>query len=106
MSKFPKGIPFTVSMNKQPYLHFVTGDGTSLDNLYAPPGMQQFQVSFKSGGQEWDSKPVSSDFKAKKTKTLKVQLFVDDNAESKITVPIAKDALLAISFSSSITNLF
>jgi hypothetical protein len=106
VSKFPKGIPFTVSMNKQPYLHFVTGDGASLDNLYAPPGMQQFQVSFKSGGQEWDSKPVSSEFKAKKTKTMKVQLFVDDNPESKITVPIAKDALLTISFSSSLTNIF
>ncbi len=106
VSKFPKGIPFTVSMNKQPYIHFTTGDGTSLDNLYAPPGMQQFQVSFKSGGQEWDSKPVSSDFKAKKTKTMKVQLFDGDSLVSKITVPIAKDAMLAISFSSSITNLF
>jgi len=106
VSKFPKGIPFTVSMNKQPYLLFVTGDGTSLDNLFAPPGMQQFQVSFKSGGQEWDSKPVSSDFKAKKTKTMKVQLMEDDNAVSKITEPIAKDAVVYISFSSSITNLF
>jgi eukaryotic-like serine/threonine-protein kinase len=106
VSKFPKGIPFTVSMNKQPYIHFITGDGTSLDNLYAPPGMHEFQVSFKSGGQEWDSKPVSSDFKAKKTKTMKVQLFDGDNPVSKITVPIAKDAMLAISFSSSITNLF
>jgi serine/threonine-protein kinase len=106
VSKFPKGISFTVSMNKQPYLHFTTGDGTSLDNLYTPPGMQEFQVSFRSGGQEWDSKPVSSDFKAKKTKTLKVQLFDGDDPVSKITVPIAKDALLAISFSSSITNLF
>lgn len=106
VSKFPKGITFTVTMNKQLYLHFTTGDGTSLDNLYAPPGMQQFQVSFKSGGQEWDSKPVSTDFKAKKTKTMKVQLFDGDDPVSKITVPIAKDALLAISFSSSITNLF
>jgi serine/threonine-protein kinase len=106
VSKFPKGIPFAVSMNKQPYIHFITGDGTSLDNLYAPPGMQQFQVSFKSGGQEWDSKPVSSDFKAKKTKTMKVQLMEDDNAVSKITQPIAKDAVVYISFSSSITNLF
>jgi hypothetical protein len=106
VSKFPKGIPFTVSMNKQPYLHFVTGDGTQLDNLYAPPGMQQFEVSFKSGGQEWDSKPVSSEFKAKKTKTLKVQLMEDDNTVSKITQPIAKDAVVFISFSSSITNLF
>ncbi|HEY1806168.1 MAG TPA: serine/threonine-protein kinase [Terracidiphilus sp.] len=106
VSKFPKGLPFTISMNKQPYLHFITGDGTNLDNLYAPPGMQQFQVTFKSGGQEWTSKPVSSDFKAKKTKTMKVQLFDGDNPVSKISVPIAKDALLAISFSSSLTNIF
>jgi hypothetical protein len=93
-------------MNKLPYIHFITGDGTSLDNLYAPPGMQQFQVSFKSNGQEWDSKPVSSEFKAKKTKTMKVQLFDGDNPVSKITVPIAKDAMLAISFSTSLTSLF
>ena len=106
VSKFPKGLPFTISMNKQSYIHFITGDGTNLDNLYAPPGMQQFQVSFKSGGQEWDSKPISSDFKAKKTKTMKVQLFDGDNPVSKITVPIAKDSLLTISFSSSLTNIF
>jgi len=106
VSRFPKGLPFTISMNKQPYIHFITGDGTSLDSLYAPPGMQEFQVSFKSGGQEWDSKPVSSDFKAKKTKTMKVQLMKDGNALSKITVPIAKDAPLVISFSSSLTNIF
>jgi serine/threonine-protein kinase len=106
VSKFPKGLPFTVQMNNKPYIHFTTGDGTSLDNLYAPPGMQQFQVSFKSGGEEWDSKPVSSEFKAKKTKTLKVQLMKDGNALSKITVPIAKDAPLVISFSSSLSNIF
>ena len=106
VSKFPKGLPFIVQMNNKPYIHFITGDGTNLDNLYAPPGMQQFQVSFKSGGQEWDSKPVSTEFKAKKTKTLKVQLMKDGSALSKITVPIAKDAPLVISFSSSITNIF
>ncbi len=106
VSKFPKGLPFTVQMNNKPYIHFITGDGTSLDNLYAPPGMQQFQVSFKSGGEEWDSKPLSSDFKAKKTKTLKVQLMQDGSAVSKITQPISKDLALSISFSSSIANLF
>jgi serine/threonine-protein kinase len=106
VSKFPKGLPFTVQMNNKPYIHFITGDGTSLDNLYAPPGMQQFQVSFKSGGEEWDSKPLSTDFKAKKTKTLKVQLMLNGNSVSKITQPISKDAALTISFSSSITNLF
>jgi len=106
VSKFPKGLAFTVSMNNKPYVHFTTGDGASLDNLYAPPGMQQFQVSFKSAGQEWNSKPVSSDFKAKKSKTLKVQLLENDEAESKITLPIDKDAVLSISFSSSLANLF
>ena len=62
-------------------------------------------VSFKSGGQEWDSKPVSSDFKAKKTKTLKVQLSENGNAVSKITLPISKDAQLSISFSSQLRQI-
>lgn len=106
VSKFPKGLPFTVLMNKQPYLHFITGDGSSLDNLYAPPGMQEFRVSFKSAGQEWDAKPLSSDFKAKKTKILKVQLFENGSADSKITLPINKDAELAISFSSTLGDIF
>jgi predicted Ser/Thr protein kinase len=106
VSKFPKGLPFTVSMNNKPYIHFITGDGSNLSNLYAPPGMQQFQVSFKSGGQEWDSKPLSSDFKAKKGKTLKVQLLENGNAISKIAPPISKDAVLSISFNTSLSDLF
>jgi hypothetical protein len=106
VSKFPKGLPFTVLMNNKPYIHFITGDGSNLDNLYAPPGMQQFQVSFKSGGQEWDSKPVSSDFKAKKTKTLKIQLLDQGSPESKITLPVSKDAVLSISFSVTLGDLF
>jgi serine/threonine-protein kinase len=106
VSKFPKGLPFTILMNKQPYIHFITGDGTSLDNLFAPPGMQEFRVSVKSGGQEWDAKPVSSDFKAKKTKTLKVQLLENGKAESKIALPISKDAQLSISFSSTLGDIF
>ena len=106
VSKFPKGLPFTILMNKLSYIHFITGDGSSLDNLYVPPGMQEFRVSFKSGGQEWDAKAVSSDFKAKKTKTLKVQLLENGKAESKITVPISKDAQLSISFSSTLGDIF
>jgi uncharacterized GH25 family protein len=68
--------------------------------------MQQFQISFKSAGQEWDSKPLSSDFKAKKGKTLKVQLLENGKADSKITVPISKDAVLSISFNTSLSDLF
>ena len=72
-------------MDKQPYLSFVTGDGASLDNLFVPPGVQSFRVVLKSGGQEWDSNIVSEDFKAKKRKTLKIQLMVQNEAQSKIT---------------------
>jgi serine/threonine-protein kinase len=106
VSKFPKGLAFTVEMNKEPYVHFITGDGSSLDNLYAPPGMQVFQVSFKNSGQTWAAKPVGSDFKAKKSKTLKVQLLENGKADSKITLPISKDAQLSISFSSTLGDLF
>jgi serine/threonine-protein kinase len=106
VSKFPKGLSFTILLNKQPYIRFTTGDGSSLDNLYAPPGMQEFRVSFKSAGQEWDAKPLSSDFKAKKAKTLKVQLLENGKADSKIALPINNDATLSISFSSTLGDLF
>ncbi len=99
LAKFPSGLPFTVEMDRQPYLHFITGDKTDLDNLYVPPGVQQFRVTFKSGGQEWDSNIASEDFKAKKRKTLKIQLTEKGNPLSKITLPISKDAQMFLSFS-------
>lgn len=96
-----------VDMNKQPYLHFTIGDGSNLDNLYVPPGVQQFRVVLKNGGQEWDSPVAKEDFKAKKRSTLKIQLTEQGKPQSKITLPIAKDAQLTVSISSSlIDNLF
>ena len=105
LAKFPNGLQFTVEMNKQPYLRFVTGDGASLDDLFVPPGVQQLRVVLMSGGQEWDSNIVSGEFKAKKRKTLKIQLMVQDEAQSKITVPIAKDAQLFLSWGNIFTTL-
>jgi serine/threonine-protein kinase len=99
LAKFPSGLPFTVEMDRQPYLHFITGDKTDLNNLYVPPGVQQFRVTFKSGGQEWDSNIASEDFKAKKRKTLKIQLTEKGNPLSKITLPISRDAQMFLSFS-------
>jgi hypothetical protein len=58
-----------------------------------------------SGGQEWDSNIVSGEFKAKKRKTLKIQLMVQDEAQSKITVPIAKDAQLFLSWGNIFSSL-
>jgi serine/threonine protein kinase len=107
LAKFPNGLPFSVEMNKQPYLHFTTGDGASLDDLFVPPGSQKFRVILKAGGQEWDSTVASGDFKAKKRSTLKIQLTDQGKVQSKITLPISKDAQLSVSISSSlIDNLF
>jgi hypothetical protein len=103
-AKFPNGLLFTVQMNKKLYLHFTTGDGSNLDNLYVPPGVQQFSVTLKSGGQEWESKVVSDDFKAKKHSTLKIQLSEQSKAQSKITLPIAKDAQLSVSISNNLID--
>ncbi|MGA2570980.1 MAG: serine/threonine-protein kinase [Terracidiphilus sp.] len=104
VSRFPNGLAFTINMNRQPYLQFVTGDGTSLDNLYVPAGVQTFRVSLRSAGQEWDSNIVSDDFKAKKQKTLKLQMMEKGKAQAKVTLPIGKDAQLFASFSSGFLN--
>ena len=64
----PNGLPYTVEMNGKVYLRGITGENTDLDNLFVPPGVQEFSVTMKSGGQQKVSNIVSEDFKAKKRK--------------------------------------
>jgi hypothetical protein len=85
-------------MDKKPYLNFITGDKTNLDNLYVPAGVQEFRVSIKSGGQEFDSNIVSDDFKAKKKKTLKIEILENGKTPSKVTVPLGKSMQVFLSF--------
>jgi serine/threonine protein kinase len=96
--KLPSGLPVNVEMSRKPYLSFVTGDKTDLENLYVPAGVQEFRVVIKSGGQEFDSNVVSDDFKAKKKKTLKVELLQDGHSPSKVTNPLDKDMQIFLSF--------
>ena len=96
-SKFPSGLPFTVEMNKQTYLRFITGDGTDLENLYVPAGVQEFRVLMKTGGQERDSNVVSDNFRAKKHRTLRIQIMDQGNPVPKVTLPLGKDAQLYLS---------
>jgi serine/threonine protein kinase len=98
LSKLPSGLPVNVAMNKKPYLSFVTGDKTDLENLYVPAGVQEFRVVIKSGGQEFDSKGVSGDFKAKKKKTLRIELMENGNSLPNSAVPLPKDAQVFVSF--------
>jgi eukaryotic-like serine/threonine-protein kinase len=74
LNHFPGGVPFTIELNHKPYLNGNSGDKSSFDNVYVPPGVQELRVVFKAGGQRKVSNIVSDDFKAKKHKTLKIQL--------------------------------
>jgi serine/threonine protein kinase len=81
LNHFPAGVPFTIELNHKPYLNANSGDKSSFDNVYVPPGVQEFRVVLKAGGQRKVSNIVSDEFKAKKHKTLKIQL--QDPAGSK-----------------------
>jgi serine/threonine-protein kinase len=74
LDHFPDGLPFTIELNHKPYLSGNSGDKSSFDNVYVPPGVQELRVTLKAGGQRKISNIVSDDFKAKKHKTLKIQM--------------------------------
>jgi hypothetical protein len=47
---------------------------TVFDNLYAPPGIHEFRVIAGMGASRKTSNIVSTDFRAKKKKTLRIEL--------------------------------
>jgi serine/threonine protein kinase len=100
LSKIPNGLPFTVEMNKDVYLRFISGDKTDLNNLYVPPGVQNFHVIVQSGGQQISSNIVSSEFKAKKKKNLKIELRNQGTVPAGSTSPLSPGAQIFISLSS------
>lgn len=74
VSHFPDGVPFTVEMDRKIYLKAVAGNKGSFENVFVPPGVKEFRVVVNAGGQRKTSNTVSDDFKAKKRKTLKIEL--------------------------------
>jgi predicted Ser/Thr protein kinase len=100
LSHLPNGLPITVEMNKAVYLHFVTGDKTSLDTLYVPPGIQTFRVTTQSGSQQVASNIVSSEFKAKKKKNLKIELRNQGSVPAGSSAQLSPSAQIYISLSS------
>jgi serine/threonine-protein kinase len=74
LSHFPPGVSFAVEMNRKVYLNAVSGDKSTFENVFVPPGVQEFRVVLKAGGQRKVSNIVSDEFKAKKRKTLKIEL--------------------------------
>jgi serine/threonine-protein kinase len=100
LSHLPIGLPVTVLMDKAPYLSFVTGDATNLENLYVPPGIQTFRVTVTNGSQKIVSNIVSSEFKAKKRKSLKIELRNQGNVPAGSPAPLSPDTEIFVSLSS------
>jgi predicted Ser/Thr protein kinase len=73
--QMPANLDFTVEMNGQVYMRrSVEGNKKEYDDLFVPPGVQEFRVTAKNGAVQKTSNIVSTEFKAKKRKTLKIEL--------------------------------
>jgi len=73
--QMPASLDFIVEMNGKLYLQRSTeGNKTEFDDLYVPPGVQEFHVTAGSGPVRKSSNTVSTEFKAKKRHTLKIEL--------------------------------
>jgi serine/threonine-protein kinase len=99
LSHIPNGVPFTVEMNRAVYLRFISGDKTDLNNLFVPPGIQTFRVIAQNGGQQVASNIVSSEFKAKKRKNLKIELRNQANVPAGASAPLSPSAQIFVSLS-------
>jgi serine/threonine-protein kinase len=82
LDHFPAGLAFTVEMNRQIYLKAEAGDKAALENLFVPPGVQEFRVTVRGGGVQKASNIVSAEFLANKRMTLKVEFRPPANGSS------------------------
>lgn len=72
--QWPSGLDFTVEMNGKVYLRrSVAGQQKDYDNLFVPPGVQEFRVTASDGSVQKISNTVSAEFKAKKKNTLRIE---------------------------------
>jgi hypothetical protein len=73
--KMPAGWDFTVEMNGKIYFQrSAEGNKTKYENLYVPPGVQEFHVTARKASLQRGSNTVRTEFKAKKRKILKIEL--------------------------------
>ena len=71
---FPASLGFTLEMDGKIYFDRGAKSQTTFDNLYAPPGIHEFRVTAGLGTTRKTSNIVSTDFRAKKKKTLRIEL--------------------------------
>jgi eukaryotic-like serine/threonine-protein kinase len=72
--RMPAGVDFTVEMNGKLYFHRTSaGSDAPDDEMFVPPGVQEFRVTAKQGSAKKASNTVSAEFKAKKKITMKIE---------------------------------
>jgi eukaryotic-like serine/threonine-protein kinase len=74
-TRMPPDLEFAVEMNGKLYLQ-KTGPGIYKDSgaLYVPPGVHEFRVTARSGEVTKESNTVSTEFRANKRNTLRIEL--------------------------------
>ena len=77
--RVPDTVQFTVEMNGKTYYQWSgAGNKSEYQNLFVPPGVHEFRVTGSSTDSSNDARVasniVSTEFKAKKRKTLKIEL--------------------------------
>ena len=93
----PDGLAITIEMNSKPYLHAVAGQKGSFDDLFVPPGVQEFSVVYQGAGQQKSSNIVSDQFKAKKRRTLHIELMGQTKEPAVVQGALNGDAQIFLS---------
>ena len=95
--RVPDTVQFTVEMNGKKYYEWSgAGNKSEYQNLFVPPGVQEFRVTGRSEGAEVASNIVSTEFKAKKRKTLKIELRNKKPAKGEAVPPFSSDSQLFV----------
>jgi predicted Ser/Thr protein kinase len=72
--RFPSDLGFSVEMDGKVYFERGAKTQKVFDNLYAPPGVHEFRIVAGFGSNHKTSNIVSTEFRAKKRKTLRIEL--------------------------------
>jgi eukaryotic-like serine/threonine-protein kinase len=91
---FPASLGFTVEMDGKIYFERGVKPQLVFDNLYAPPGIHEFRVVAGLGASRKTSNIVSTDFRAKKKKTLRIDL--RDKSSAGVPQSLTPDAQLVL----------
>lgn len=94
---FPASLGFALEMDGKIYFERGVKPQSVFDNLYAPPGIHEFRVTAGLGASRKTSNIVSTDFRAKKKKTLRIELRDKNPANPNVTPQsINSDSVLVL----------